>query len=219
MNKKNIFKRIVFVLILLLFYSAFCAFSYIHSVSNDISNSVFRLHVIANSNSVEDQSLKFKVRDNILNYMNSLCSNTSSKDDAIKIAKENSDMFYKIAKKTIEDNGYSYDVKINLGNYEFPTKTYGDICLPCGNYDAMRIEIGDAKGKNWWCVMFPPLCFVDVTSGVVPDDSKKILKDSFSNDEEFILVNEEKRSDIKFKFKLIEMFQNMKRTVYTAKKQ
>lgn len=218
MNKKNLFMRIAFVLILLLFYTIFCAFSYVHTISNDISNSVFRLHVIANSNSLEDQNLKYKVRDNILNYMNSLCSNTNSKDDAIKIAKMNSNEFYKIAKKTIEENGYSYDINIDVGNYEFPTKVYGDISLPAGNYDAMKIEIGDANGKNWWCVMFPPLCFVDISSGIVPDDSKKILKDSLSNNEEFILVNEEKSSDIKFKFKLIEMFQNMKKTVYTANK-
>ena len=210
------FKRCLIILFLLTLFIYISAISYVHAVSNDISESVFRLHVIANSDSVEDQNLKYKVRDNVINYMNSLWSTAASKEEAIKLAKEHTDEFYNIAKQTVIDNGYSYDIKINIGNFDFPTKQYGDISLPAGSYDALRIEIGKANGQNWWCVMFPPLCFVDVSSGIVPEESKETIKKSLSNEEEYVLINEDKNTDIKFKFKLIEIFQNVK--IKTAKK-
>ena len=210
------FKKYLIILFLLTLFIYISAISYVHAVSNDISESVFRLHVIANSDSVEDQNLKYKVRDNVINYMNSLCSSAASKEEAIKLAKEHTDEFYNIAKQTVIDNGYSYDVKINIGNFDFPTQQYGDISLPAGSYDALRIEIGKANGQNWWCVMFPPLCFVDVSSGIVPEESKETIKKSLSNEEEYVLINGDKNADIKFKFKLIEMFQNVK--IKTAKK-
>lgn len=211
----NITGIFIIALLLCLFISV-CVVSYVEAVSNDISESVFRLHVIANSDSMEDQNLKYKVRDNIIKYMNTISANATSKSEAIEIAKNHKDDFYNIAKRTIEDNGYSYDVAVSIGNFEFPTKKYGDITLPSGFYDALKIEIGEASGQNWWCVMFPPLCFVDISSGIVPDDSKETIKNSLSNDEEYILINEEKNADIKFKFKLIEFFQNAK--IKTAKK-
>lgn len=206
--KKNLigfFKRFFIVIILFSFFVFISALSYVNAVSENIADSVFRLHVIANSDSEEDQNLKYKVRDSILEYMNSISSNCSSKEEVIKLAYEYQDEFYKIAKKVINDNGYDYEVNIRIGNFEFPTKTYGDISLPAGNYDALRIEIGEAKGQNWWCVMFPPLCFVDVTSGVVPDESKEIMQENL-DDEEYTLISDDKSSDIKFKFSLIEFF-------------
>lgn len=209
-------KRFFIIFIFLCLYIYISAISYVKVVSNDLQESIFRLHVIANSDSIEDQNLKLKVRDNIIKYMNSLCSNTKSKSEAIQIAKEHSEEFYDIAKRTVEENGYTYDVKLNFGNYNFPTKKYGDIIFPSGNYDALKIELGNANGQNWWCVMFPPLCFVDISSGIVPDESKDTLKNSLSNDEEYMLINEEKNSNVKLKFKLIEMFQNVK--IKTAKK-
>lgn len=204
------FKRIVIITLLLCLFVYVCVISYVETVSNDISESVFRLHVIANSDTSEDQSLKYKVRDDLIEYMNTISANASSKSEAIEIAKEHRDDFYNIAKKTIEDNGYAYDVAISIGNFDFPTKKYGDISLPAGSYDALRVEIGNASGQNWWCVMFPPLCFVDVSSGIVPEDSKETIKNSLSNEEEYILVNQEKNVDIKLKFKLVELFQNSK---------
>lgn len=202
-------KRTFIILILLCIFILISAISYVDAVSNDIANSVFRLHVIANSDSKDDQNLKYKVRDSILKYMNEISMNCTSKSEVISIAKEHKQDFYNIARKTIIENGYNYDVNIQIGNFDFPTKHYGDISLPSGNYEALRIEIGDAVGQNWWCVMFPPLCFVDVTSGVVPDESKQIIKENLS-EEEFSLISNTKNSDIKFKFSLIEMFQNLK---------
>ena len=203
-------KKITIISLLRCLYIYICSITYAETVSNDISESVFRLHVIANSDSVEDQNLKYKVRDNLIKYMNSISANTSSKSEAIKIAKEHKIDFYNIAKQTIEDNGYTYDVEVSIGNYNFPTKKYGDISLPSGFYDALRVEIGNASGQNWWCVMFPPLCFVDVSSGIVPDDSKETIKNSLSNEEEYILLNQEQSLDMKLKFKLLEIFQNSK---------
>lgn len=216
----NIFKnpkfKIIIILSFLLFvYTSICAISYAQNVSNNIANSVFRLHVIANSDSTEDQNLKYIVRDNLLKYMNEICKNCSSKEDAIKLVKENSDSFEQIALDTIKENGYEYDVNINIGTFEFPTKTYGDISLPAGYYDALRVEIGEAKGQNWWCVMFPPLCFVDISSGVVPDESKELMEDNLS-DEEFALISNKSDSEIQFKFKLLEFFNN--NGLITAKK-
>ena len=201
-------KRFFIVLILFSFFVFVSAISYVSAVSNNIADSVFRLHVIANSDSNEDQELKYKVRDAVLEYMNSITEDCSSKEKAIQIAKDHEDEFYKVAKQTIEENGYDYSVNIKIGNFSFPTKTYGDISLPAGNYDALRIEIGNASGQNWWCVMFPPLCFVDVSSGVVPDESKEIMQDNLST-EEYTLISDSDSSDVKFKFGLVEFFNNI----------
>lgn len=145
MKKRLKLKKILILLFLLLAYIYVSAISYVSAVSENISNSVFRLHVIANSNSDEDQKLKYLVRDNLISYMNSLTINAKSKGDAIKIANEHKQDFYNIAIKTIKENGFDYDVKINIGNFYFPTKKYGDISFPCGYYDALKVEIGDAN--------------------------------------------------------------------------
>lgn len=216
----NLFKnpkvKMVIILSFLLFlYTTISAISYGQKVSTDIANSVFRLHVLANSDSKEDQALKLKVRDSLLNYMNQICENCNSKEDAIILVEKNKDSFKQIALDTINREGYSYDVNINIGNFEFPTKNYGDISLPAGFYDALRVEIGEAKGQNWWCVMFPPLCFVDISSGIVPDESKELIEDNLS-EEEFALVSKDSSKDIKFKFKLLEFLGN--NGLITAKK-
>lgn len=215
-SMKNSKLGIIIILSLLLFlYTTVCAFSYAQAVSSNISDSVFRLHVIANSDSDEDQNLKYKVRDALLNYMNDICSNCSSKEEAIKIVSTYQDNFKQVALNTIKDNGYDYSVNIEIGNFEFPTKQYGDISLPAGFYDALRVEIGQAEGRNWWCVMFPSLCFVDVSSGVVPDYSKEELQDALS-EEEYSIISNNSDNEIKFKFKLIEFFAN--NGLLTAKK-
>ena len=202
----NLIKRFFIVIILFSFFVFISALSYVNAVSEDISNSVFRLHVIANSDSEEDQNLKYKVRDAVLEYMNS--TNCTSKEEVIKLANEHQDEFCNIAKDVIQKNGFDYDVNVSIGNFAFPTKNYGDISLPAGNYDALKIEIGESKGQNWWCVMFPPLCFVDVTSGVVPDESKQLMQDNL-DDEEYNLISDNESSDVKFKFSLVELFQNI----------
>lgn len=203
----KIFKKILAIFLLLFIYTSICAFSYSNSVINDIQKSVFRLHVIANSNSEEDQNLKYLVRDKVLAYINSISNKKNSKEEVIQIAIKNKNEIKKIAEEVIRENGYNYNVNVEIGNFPFPTKSYGDISFPAGNYDALKIEIGNAKGKNWWCVMFPPLCFVDVTSGIVPEESKNILKENLSYEEYELLAQDSENYD--FKFKIVEMFQNL----------
>ena len=200
-------KRFILIILLLFIYCMICAFSYVNAVSNNIQNSVFRLHVIANSDSTEDQNLKYIVRDKVLEYINTISDSTSSKEDVITLVNKNINEIQKIAQDTIQENGYNYSVNLSVGNFAFPTKSYGDITFPAGFYDALKIEIGRAEGQNWWCVMFPPLCFVDVTSGIVPEESKKNIKENLS-EEEYKLLSDTS-DDINFKFKIVEMFQNI----------
>lgn len=202
-------KRFFVLLSLLTLFILVSALSYVNAVSEDIANSVFRLHVIANSDSEEDQALKLKVRDNLLSYMNILAKDCSSKEEVALLAQAHQEEFKAIAEQVIRENGFSYSVTIQIGRSDFPTKTYGDISLPSGTYDALRVQIGDAQGQNWWCVMFPPLCFVDVSTGIVPDDSKKEMQENL-NDEEYDLISKTDDNEIHFKFKLIEFFQNLR---------
>lgn len=200
-------KKVLFVfgfIILFLGFILFSARSYANTISNDLANNFFRLHILANSDSKEDQELKLKVRDKIIEYMNSHKFN--SKQDAIYYVENNISELYKIAQDTIISNGYNYKVNIEIGNFYFPTKNYGNISLPAGFYDGIKIEIGKAKGQNWWCSLFPPLCFVDISSGIVENDDLNNLEKELSN-EEFSLITEQNSSnnEIKFKFKIIEL--------------
>ena len=210
----KISKKFLIIFILFAFYLLFSIFSYTTAASINLSDNIFRLHVIANSNSVEDQQLKYAVRDALINYMNEICKNISSKEEALKIVNNNKDTFYTIAKKVIYDNGFNYDVNIEVGNFSFPTKTYGNISLPAGFYDALKVEIGNASGKNWWCVMFPSLCFVDVSNGIVPEESRQSLKSAL-DEENYNLISSDK-TEYKVKFKLVELFENTK--IIMAKK-
>ena len=200
-------KRFLILSFLLMLYISISALSYTNAVCTNIADSVFRLHVIANSDTSEDQNLKYTVRDSVINYINEISKNASCKEEVIKIAQSNIENIEAIALKTIQDNGYNYSIKVSVGNFVFPSKQYGDITLPPGYYDALKIEIGEAKGQNWWCVMFPPLCFVDVSSGIVPDESKEIMKDNM-NDEEYSLISKSD-AEVKIKFKIVEVLQNL----------
>lgn len=213
MKKKLIF---IFTLIILIFIYVFLlSINYVKAVSCNLSDSVLRLHIIANSNSTDDQNLKLKVRDNIIKYMNTLTSDCSNKSDVISKVSNNLDKFKEIAINTIKENGYNYNVNLEIGNFYFTTKSYGDISFPSGYYDALKIEIGEAVGQNWWCVLFPPLCFVNSTTGIVPDESKEELKESVNSEGYKIIsegnTNESNEPDIKIKFKLIEFFNNLEK--------
>ena len=208
-------KFIVILSILFLIYIFFSAYSYVSAISDNMYNSVFRLHVIANSDSDEDQTLKYIVRDNLINYMNEKTNTFTSKEDIIEYAKNHIEDLKNIAEMTVKEQGYNYPVTVEIGNFEFPTKTYGDISFPAGNYDALRVKIGNANGRNWWCVMFPPLCFVDVSTGIVPETSKEELKENLS-DENYNLVSQSDNCDVKLKLKILELFEQS--GLITAKK-
>lgn len=202
------FKRFTILFFLLFIYILISASAYTNAVCSDISDSVFRLHVIANSNSVEDQNLKYIVRDNVLKYMSSITASITSKEEIIEIVYNHLEEFKQIAQDTVYENGFNYEVSVEIGNFEFPTKTYGDVSFPAGFYDALKIKIGNADGQNWWCVMFPPLCFIDVSSGIVPEGSKEVLESELSEEEYSLITGSE--SESKIKFKIIEVLQNFK---------
>lgn len=202
------FKRFTILIFLLLMYILISASAYTNAVCSDISDSVFRLHVIANSNSAEDQNLKYIVRDNVLEYMSSITSGVTSKEEIIEIISNHLEEFKQIAQDTVYEKGFNYEVSLEIGNFKFPTKTYGDVSFPAGFYDALKIKIGNADGQNWWCVMFPPLCFIDVSSGIVPEESKEILESEL-NEEEYSLITGTENEN-KIKFKIVEVLQNFK---------
>ncbi len=136
----------------------------------NIGNKVLRLHIIANSDSYEDQNLKLKVRDRILRDFGSEFYESKDLISAEKIMKENLNLIEDVARDEILKNGYCYSVKSSMVRMKFNTRTYKDITLPAGYYDALRITIGDAKGKNWWCVMFPPMCLPAAQNEVCVND-------------------------------------------------
>lgn len=200
---KEKIKYILIILSLLFCFIFISLSSYANTISQNLSDNFFRLHIIANSDSKEDQELKLKVRDNIISYMNNQNYSDYSKEDVINCVSKNLDKYKQIAENTIEEAGYNYPVKIEIGNYSFPTKVYGNISLPAGNYDALKIEIGNAKGQNWWCSLFPPLCFVDISSGIIDESAENNLKNNLSEEEFAIITNS--NTSVKLKFKIIEI--------------
>lgn len=200
---RNFFKTFMILSILLILFFIVTAYSYATNISDGLAENIFRLHILANSDSEEDQTLKLKVRDSILKYMKTLTDDMSDKQAVIELSKQHMQDFQEIAEKVIHENGYDYSVNVEIGNFHFPTKYYGNISLPAGNYDALKVEIGESNGQNWWCSLFPPLCFVSISSGVVDEEGAEYLKENLS-DEEFEIISSSS-SDIEFKFKIIEL--------------
>jgi len=162
------------------------------SACEDIRNSVLRMHVVANSDSEEDQALKLKVRDAVLEAGKEYFDNSESAAQAEEKLIPVKDELEKVAKKVVEDNGFDYDVKVNIGNAYFPTKTYdGDVTLPAGEYEAVNVIIGSGKGHNWWCVMFPPMC--------LPAAESDTELDEVLSEHEYEIVKSNPRFEPRFK--------------------
>ena len=174
------------------------------NVVEDISEKLIRFHVLANSDSDIDQDLKLRVKDEVLKYISPILNESQSLEESREILKREDKNIIKIAEDYIKSQGFDYTVETTLTRENFPVKEYGNIVLPQGEYEAYRILIGEGKGKNWWCVMFPPLCFIDVTKGQVAyDETEKKMKDVLS-EEEFKSVNK-KENNVKFEFKVIDL--------------
>ncbi len=152
-------------------------------IQENIADNIIRLHVIANSDTENDQSLKLKVRDGIIGGIKDSVAGASTAAGAGKLLEAQQDNIKNSALDIISVNGYNYPVNVSLEERYFPVKSYGDLVFPAGNYKALCVEIGEAKGRNWWCVLFPSLCFVDETYAVVPDSSKEKLKETLSDEE------------------------------------
>lgn len=183
----------------------------IEACSYDYKEKLIRFHVIANSDTDEDQELKLKVRDAVIEYLQPKLENSKSIEESEAIIKNEYDNLEKISKKIISNNGYDYSVKIGLQYSDFPAKQYSSVVLPAGKYKALKVIIGDGKGKNWWCVMFPPLCFVDEQNGVIDEKTDEKLKEILTPQEYDLIMakNQTKVTNLKFKFKIAEVFQNL----------
>lgn len=164
-----------------------------------LARELIRFHVRANTDSQQDQALKLKVKSAVVEYLYPLLANSSSIDESRDILKQNIDAIKSVAAEVVADNNCDYDIDVYFENSYFPMKSYGDITLPPGEYEAFRIDIGDAKGQNWWCVLYPPLCFVDATTGVLPDSSKEQLKNVLTEEEYNAITG----NDVRFEFKYL----------------
>lgn len=152
-------------------------------IQQGIAKQVIRLHVIANSDSEKDQTLKLKVRDAIIQDLQDELKEADTVDDARSTILAQMPQIEERAREVILEEGYDYSTEISLGTQYFPTKVYGDLSFPAGNYEALCLRIGKADGHNWWCVLFPSLCFVDETYAVVPEESKEKLRTSLTEEE------------------------------------
>ncbi len=165
-------------------------------VSSEINENIVRLHILANSNNECDQSLKLKVRDRLLTEARKT-KNTLT-DSQIE----------SICQDEVQKQGYHYAVSVKQGRFYFPQKHYDNITLPAGDYNAVRVLIGSGAGENWWCVMYPPLCF-GAEGKAIDDEAMQKLKSSVSP-EAFSVICESNQISIKPSFKLVELWQQLK---------
>lgn len=204
-----------FIIILLITVSIFTNAVYIKSKDVEAINNVeniehksykeklIRFHVLANSDSPEDQELKLKVRDKVIESMSDKFKESKSIDETRAIVNENIESMTQVALEEIKENGKDYDVQIKLEPYNFPTKSYGNFTLPAGEYEAVRVLIGSAKGQNWWCVMFPPLCFVDAKSATTDNETTENMKKHLTQ-EEYNAISSSENGKIELRSKLVE---------------
>ncbi len=207
--KKNIFCFIIILFVINLFGGCSLVDNEDSLALNElnyeeIADKLIRFHVIANSDSEEDQALKLKVRDRIIDKMSFKLENAKSLDEARDILNSSTEEVSNIAKEVILEEGFDYDVKTMLSNENFPDKIYGDYVFPQGNYEAYRVIIGSGEGQNWWCVMFPPLCFVDESKNIV--DTKKLDKNIANIQDKTEENKKDNDKKVIFKFKIVEIF-------------
>ena len=177
---------------------------YANNIIKNISSNVVRLHVVANSDTDADQALKLKVRDAVTQYLSPVLKDVSETYGTKRIIEQNIENIKKEAEKTIKKYGYTYNVTVNTGNFQFPTKVYENTTFPKGKYDALKIVIGNGKGQNWWCVLYPQLCFSN-GNGTLSKHGEAMLKESLSTDEYNLITS---KSKINFKLKIVELFSN-----------
>ncbi len=167
------------------------------TMSESISQKVFRLHILANSDSDEDQQLKLRVRDKILQESEKMFSSCNSVDEAVNISRESIDKLKNISRQVIAYYNYDYDVRAYVTKEYFETREYDNFTLPAGIYDCLKIEIGQGKGHNWWCVMYPSVCISgctdDFDSTLTEDEKRLIESDNYV-----------------IKFKVVEIYEKIK---------
>ena len=160
------------------------------SYQPQIAEEVLRFHVIANSDSEEDQSLKLKVKEAVLESVRPMLTDVQTRKEAEAILASHMQEIEAVADKVIAKEGYDYTSLGLLGKTTFPVKQYGDMVFPAGEYEAFRILLGEARGKNWWCVMFPTLCFVDETYDIITEENKEAFREILTEEEYESLLND-----------------------------
>ena len=193
-------KLFVFLPLLLIFTLLFGSLSYTNDASNDISTKVLRMHVLANSNSINDQRLKIAVKNNILKSTRELFTDCDNLEESIEIAQSNTELIKASAQEVIKKYNKNYDVKVYVDNEFFDVREYKDFTLPSGNYNTVKVVIGEGKGKNWWCVMYPAVCI----SACSDDFDKALTK------EEKKLITSKKYIP---KFKILEIINKIKNKI------
>lgn len=185
--------------------SLYMAFSctYFTASAGTVKGDVVRLHILANSNSEIDQEVKLKVRDALLETNASILSNSVTKENAKEHFTNSKEILLKTAKETLKQNGFDYNVKISLKEEYFETRAYGNLTFPAGQYTALKVILGEGKGKNWWCVMFPPLC-VPAADGLKTNES---TADYLTKSGERIVNGGDKYI---VKFKLLEIYEELR---------
>lgn len=168
----------------------------------NLEDNVLRLHILANSDSIDDQALKLKVRDRVLEYTSSILENPGDTlEEVEEIVTDHLEELEEIARKLIRGEGYSYDVTAQLVEMEFDDRIYGTLTMPAGEYDALRITIGEAQGQNWWCVMYPSLC---VPNACEVTENSKTKETCFDKDEQELLEHHDRYT---VKLKCVEWFE------------
>lgn len=171
----------------------------VEKTQQELAKEVFRFHVLANSDSEEDQALKMEVKESVLDYMKEQIPESDSAEETKEWARGHLEQIEGIAEKIVKENGYTYQVNAEVTFCDFPDKTYGDVTFPAGRYEALRIEIGRAEGHNWWCVLYPNLCFLDSVHAVVPEEGKEELREVLT-DEEYEMVTATTHFKVKWFF-------------------
>ncbi|AKL97128.1 stage II sporulation protein R [Clostridium aceticum] len=175
-------------------------------------NNLIRFHVLANSDNPEDQLLKLKVRDKIIAAMGDTLETSSGIEETRNILRENLLKIEEVAEEEITANGENYKVSAALVEDTFPTRRYGGVVFPAGKYEALKVVIGEGEGQNWWCVMFPPLCFVDVKNGLTDERTQRELKTALTEEEYTLVYNASNKGELplQLRSKIVEVYQTSK---------
>lgn len=170
----------------------------------ELYNGIIRFHVLANSDSEEDQNLKLRVRDKVTMYTTEILSDCKSINEAKKIITDNKKEIEKIAENAISEQGFTYSVSLTEGFEIYPRRTYGKYTFPAGRYYSVRLEIGKAEGKNWWCVLFPPMCLGG--AAVEKYDNAAELSEIGFSENEISIISEEKSAKKEIRFFFLDIF-------------
>ena len=192
---------IMFALLLVLAFNKEVHKTQETSLQQGIAEDILRFHVLANSDSTEDQQLKMEVKEAVLEYMSGYLNGNENLEETRQTVQTHLHDIQEYAMTVVREKGYDYSVQAELATCYFPVKTYGDCTFPAGEYEALRILIGEAGGHNWWCVLYPNLCFVDAVYGVVEDEEKEKLENVLTEEEyQSILEVPEENVTVKFRF-------------------